>query len=40
MERLKQDLSLVADFNVQDCIRVFDVEQRGTISMRQLEEGF
>lgn len=40
LESLKQMLSLKTDFNLEDCQRIFDIEQKGFISMRQLEEAY
>lgn len=40
LESTKQMLSLKTDFNIEDCYRIFDVDAKGYISLRELEEGY
>jgi Ca2+-binding EF-hand superfamily protein len=40
LETAKQILSLKTDFNLEDSFKLFDIENKGTINLRELEEGF
>lgn len=40
LEAVKQILSLKTDFNLEDSYKIFDVEAKGDINLRELEEGF
>lgn len=33
-------LALQTDFNIEDCYRIFDIDEKGHISFRELEEGY
>lgn len=40
LESAKQMLSLKTDFNLEDCYRIFDIDGKGYLSIRELEEGY
>ena len=40
LEGVKQILSLKTDFNLEDAWKLFDVENKGAINLREIEEGF
>jgi len=40
LEGIKQILSLKTDFNLEDAWKLFDVENKGTVNLREIEEGF
>lgn len=40
LEGIKQILSLKTDFNLEDCYRLFDIENKGTINFREIEETY
>lgn len=33
-------LALKSDFNLDDCFKVFDIDERGNINLRELEEAY
>ena len=40
LEGIKQILSLKTDFNLEDAYKIFDLESKDAISLRELEEGY
>ena len=40
LENAKQLLSLKTDFNIEDCYKIFDIDEKGYFNMRELEEVF
>ena len=40
LEGVKQILSLKTDFNLEDCYKLFDIEKKGSINLRELEETY
>jgi hypothetical protein len=40
LEGIKQVLSLKTDFNLEDSYKLFDIENKGTINFRELEEAY
>ena len=39
LEGVKQVLSLKTDFNLEDSFKIFDIEGKGEVSIREFEEG-
>ena len=39
LESMKQILSLRSDFNLEDAFKVFDLDGKGQINLREFEEG-
>jgi len=39
LEGVKQILSLKTDFNLEDSYKIFDIEGKGSINLREIEEG-
>lgn len=40
LENVKQLLSLKTDFNIEDSYKIFDIDEKGFFSTRELEEVF
>jgi len=40
LESVKQMLALKSDFNLEDAFQLFDVDNRGSVSLREMEDGF
>jgi Ca2+-binding EF-hand superfamily protein len=40
LESLREALALKTDFNLEDSYKIFDVDSKGHLSLRELEEGY